>query len=132
MAGIHTGRRGYPADFVGALFPYALWVTESRTMLPGGIHAGQHFIFGFWTGHCESGGCCLCCGFRRYGTAAWGDSSNQYLLGYPARHQCFPLSLPTSSYSPKRVHKPLCVLSNCPTAVPSGISLILYTALFSP
>lgn len=24
------------------------------------------------------------------GPAAWGDSSNQYLLGYPARHQCFP------------------------------------------
>lgn len=35
IAGIHTERRSYTADFVGALFLYTLSVTESRTMLPG-------------------------------------------------------------------------------------------------
>lgn len=45
MAGIHTGRRGYPAGFVGALFLYALWVTESRTMLPGGDTCRATFYF---------------------------------------------------------------------------------------
>lgn len=91
MAGIHAGRRGYHVDFVRAFFLYALWVTESRTMLPGGIPGRATFYF--WV----PGLNIVAVDAAASVTASGGTArkpgaivSNQHLLGYPARHQCFP------------------------------------------